>query len=119
MKCFVAMAFGKDETNQFYEDLVCRVLREKGITPVRVDRLEQNENIDDKIMDGLREATFVISDLTYTRPSVYFEAGYAEGRNVPVIYTVRRDHFVPRIDDPHGNMRIHFDLLMRNIIDWV
>jgi hypothetical protein len=32
------------------------------------------------------------ADLRYARPSVYFEAGYAE-RSVPVIYTVRRDHF--------------------------
>jgi hypothetical protein len=57
------------------------------------------------------------ADLTYSRPSVYFEAGYAQ-RVVPVIYTVRRDHFKFKADDPNGNLKVHFDLQMRNIIDW-
>ena len=117
MKCFIAMAFGREDADKVYDGLICSVLKERGITPVRVDRLEHNENIDDKMMEGLREADFVIADLTYARPSVYFEAGYAE-RQVPVIYTVRRDHLAPRHGDEFGNFRIHFDLLMRNVIDW-
>jgi len=117
MKCFVAMAFGKEDAGRVYDNLICPVLKERGIAPVRVDRLEHNENIDDKMMQALREADFVIADLTYARPSVYFEAGYAEP-NIPVIYTVRRDHLAPKAEDQLGNFRVHFDLLMRNIIDW-
>ncbi|MDO8137601.1 MAG: hypothetical protein Q6354_08175, partial [Candidatus Brocadiales bacterium] len=49
--------------------------------------------------------------------SVYFEAGFAQ-RDVPVIYTCRKDHFSPRADDSYGNFRVHFDLQMKNIIPW-
>jgi hypothetical protein len=55
--------------------------------------------------------------VTYARPSVYYEAGFAE-REIPVIYTVRRDHLALRVDDEFGVFRVHFDLLMKNLIDW-
>jgi hypothetical protein len=60
---------------------------------------------------------FAIADLTYARPSVYFEAGYAQ-RQVPVIYIARKDHFTPRLADEFGNYKVHFDLQMKNIIPW-
>jgi hypothetical protein len=82
-----------------------------------VDHIEHNDDIDDRMMAELDEAHFVIADLTYARPSVYYEAGYA-ARTVPVIYTARRDHLAPRADDPMGNYRVHFDLLMKNVIAW-
>lgn len=85
--------------------------------PVRVDREEHNDDIDDKIIQELEEASLVIADLTYARPSVYFEAGYAQ-RKIPVIYTCRSDHFRPKPDDRYGNFRVHFDLQMKNIIGW-
>lgn len=112
------MSFGREDADKVYDDLICPALGERGIEAVRVDRLEHNENIDVKMMAGLREAEFVISDLTYARPSVYFEAGFAEARELPVIYTCRRDHLAARADDEYGNFKIHFDLLMRNIIEW-
>lgn len=59
----------------------------------------------------------VIADLTYARPSVYFEAGYAQ-RAIPVIFTARSDHFREHDNDPNGNRHVHFDLKMRNIIAW-
>jgi hypothetical protein len=85
--------------------------------PIRVDRIEHNEDIDDKIIFEIERCDFALADLTYARPSVYFEAGYA-GRTVPVIYTCRRDHLRPRADDSYGNLRVHFDLQMKNIIPW-
>ena len=88
------------------------------MTPLRVDRVEHNEDIDKKIFESLDAADFVIADLTYARPSAYYEAGYAAGKSKPVIYIVRSDHFKARDNDPHGNFRVHFDLQMRNIIAW-
>jgi hypothetical protein len=68
-------------------------------------------------MELLQEADFCIADLTYARPSVYFEAGFA-GATKPVVYIARRDHFRARDNDPAGNQRVHFDLQMKNIIPW-
>ena len=117
LNCFVAMAFGHDDTDQLYDKALVPALAERGVKAIRVDRLEHNENIDDRIVTEIKAADFVLADLTYARPSVYYEAGFAE-RNGPVIYTIRRDHLAPRPDDPFGVFRLHFDLAMRNVIDW-
>jgi nucleoside 2-deoxyribosyltransferase len=117
LRCFVAMAFDCDDTDRIY--LVFeRLLRSMGITAVRVDRIEHNDDIDNRIIQEIEQADFVLADLTYARPSVYFEAGYAQ-RAIPVVYTCRRDHFRPRVDDPNGNVRVHFDLQMKNIVAWL
>jgi hypothetical protein len=68
-------------------------------------------------IDEIEKAHFLLADLTYARPSVYFEAGYGQ-RSVSVIYTARVDHFRARDGDPSGNLRVHFDLQMKNIITW-
>ena len=117
IKCFIAIAFGRDDTDQIYDSVIEPSLRKLSIDAIRVDRKEHNKNIDDVIIDELSKCDFVIADLTYSRPSVYYEAGYAE-RCIPVIYTCRNDHLKPKEDDLFGNLRIHFDLLMKNIIDW-
>jgi nucleoside 2-deoxyribosyltransferase len=111
------MAFGRDDTDALYDQIIAPTLRSMKVKPVRIDRVEHNDDIDDRIVQGLLEADFVLADLTYARPSVYFEAGFAQ-RNVPVIYTVRKDHFQSKTDDPYGNFRVHFDLQMKNIIGW-
>jgi hypothetical protein len=64
------------------------------------------------------QADFCIADLTYARPSVYYEAGYLTGSDKPVIFVARSDHFRARDSDPEGNLRVHFDLQMKNIIAW-
>ena len=116
LRCFVAMAFGRKDTDAIYT-VIGRTLKPLGVTLRRVDRIEHNENIDAKIIAELEAADLVIADLTYARPSVYFEAGYAQ-RAIPVVYTVRSDHFKESDDDLHGNRNVHFDLKMRNIVGW-
>lgn len=111
------MAFEHDDTDSIFEQMK-RTLGEVGVSLRRVDRIEHNDDIDDRMILEIKQADFVIADLTYARPSVYFEAGYAQGRPVPVVYTARKDHFRQRGDDSYENFRVHFDLQMRNIIAW-
>lgn len=113
-KCFLAMAFGHDDTDAVYERFISPLEKEFPIRVIRVDRKEHNREIDTVIMEELKDADLVIADLTYARPSVYYEAGFAE-RTAPVIYTVRRDHLHAKSGDP-DDVRVHFDLLMKNII---
>ena len=110
MKCFIASAFGHEDVDVIYDSCVVPTLRKLSVTPLRVDRVEHNEEIDNKIFELLDSSDFVIADLTYARPSVYYEAGYATGKPIPVIYTVKSDHFAKHIDDPYGNFRVHFDI---------
>ena len=117
LRCFVASAFGFDDVDRVYSKLIKPTLAPLGITVSRVDRVDHNDDIDNKIMELLDEADFCIADLTYARPSVYYEAGYAIAKK-PVIFISRKDHFKARDGDPAGNQRVHFDLQMKNIIPW-
>jgi hypothetical protein len=112
--CFIAMAFGNDDTDKYYEKLVLPVLKQNNITPVIINRHQSNDDLNLQIFEQLKKADFCIADLTYTRPSVYFEAGFAE-REIPVIYTVRKDHLDQGQPD---DKRVHFDLQMKPLIVW-
>lgn len=113
-RCFVAMAFGQGDTDVMYAGLYKRFKDRFKVR--RVDRINHNNDIDDQILAELKEADLAIADLTYARPSVYFEAGYAQGRPIPVIYTSRHDHVGKAATD--DARRVHFDLQMKNIITW-
>src|ERR1043165_4597510 len=117
LRCFIAIASGKVDTDNLYRDHIRPALLRHQVTPVLIEQQEQNDDIDDRIISELEICNFAIADLTYARPSVYFEAGYAQ-REVPVIYTCRDDHFKRRADDVPEHLRIHFDLQMKNIIRW-
>ena len=118
MKCFIASAFGHEDVDAIYDSCIVPTLRKLSVTPLRVDRVEHNEEIHNKIFELIDSSDFVIADLTYARPSAYYEAGYATGKSKPVIYTVKGDHFSARVDDLYGNFRVHFDIQMKNIISW-
>ena len=113
-RCFVAMAFDRYDTDAIYDNAIKTVLGKNGVTPIIINRREDNRDINHQIIDQLDRADFCIIDLTYTRPSVYFEAGYAQ-RQVEVIYTVRSDHL--KKNQPE-DLRVHFDLQMKPLIKW-
>lgn len=118
LKCFVASAFERDDVDEIFDEVIKPVLRGENMQAMRVDRVEHNDDIDDKILDLIDSCDFAIADLTHARPSVYYEAGRACGLGKPVIYMVRSDHLRPSPDDPAGNVKVHFDLQMKNIIAW-
>lgn len=116
--CFVASALGKRDVDHIYDKGIRPVLRQLRIRPMRVDRIEHNDDIDDKILALIQRSELCIADLTYARPSVYYEAGMIHGLSRPVVYIARSDHFRDKDSDPHGNVRVHFDLQMKNVIPW-
>lgn len=118
LTCFIASAFGQNDVDAIFKKAITPVLRQRGITPFRVDRVEHNDDIDDKILALIKTCDFCIADLTFARPSVYYEAGLVHGMNKPVIFLARADHFKPKKDDSSDNLRVHFDLQMKNIIKW-
>jgi nucleoside 2-deoxyribosyltransferase len=62
----------------------------------------------DKIIADIRKSALLVADLTEHRQGVYFEAGFALGLGVPVIWTCRDDH----------KDKIHFDTRQYNCIFW-
>jgi hypothetical protein len=117
MKCFIACAFGKEDVDTMYK-VIKSVLKSLNITAIRVDQIDHNKRIDQKIIELIDSCDFGIADLTYARPSVYYEAGRIHGLGRNVIFTCRNDHFKPKQDDEFGNFRVHFDLITENIVGW-
>jgi len=62
----------------------------------------------DEIIAEIRKSRFLIADFTGQRGGVYYESGYASGRDIPVIWTCRQDDI--------GSL--HFDIRQYNCIDW-
>ncbi|HUS50435.1 MAG TPA: hypothetical protein VMZ91_09740, partial [Candidatus Paceibacterota bacterium] len=86
ISCFVACAFGKDDVDEIYENAILPVLKLMEIKPYRVDQIEHNDDIDNKIIELISKCDICIADLTYARPSVYYEAGYFTGLGKSVIF---------------------------------
>ncbi len=106
-QAFVAMWFSQ-EMRPFWENGFRPALQQSGFTPLRIDLLEHNRKIDDQIIAEIKRSSLMIADFTGNRGGVYFEAGFALGLGLPVIWTCRKDH----IDD------LHFDTRQYNHIIW-
>jgi nucleoside 2-deoxyribosyltransferase len=108
---FVAMWFDKS-MDAPYEEGIDRGIRASGYRPLRIDRKEHLNKIDDEIIAEIRRSRFVVADFTSPtdrpRGGVYFEAGFALGLGLPVVWTCRKD----AIDS------VHFDTRQFNHITW-
>jgi hypothetical protein len=67
---------------------------------LRAERMKDHQGdyrITDRILTLIRSARLVVADLSYERPNVYFELGYARGLDKTVI-TMARTGTVPHFD---------------------
>lgn len=94
---FVAMPFS-EAFEDVYQFGIYGPVRACGYICERVDQSAFAGNIVERIQDGIRNAAFVIADLTDERPNVYLEVGFAWGIGRPVILIAR------------DGQRLHFDL---------
>jgi hypothetical protein len=88
---FVAMWFNP-QMNEAYENGFQPAIKDAGYNPLRVDRDDFNERIDDYIIAQIKRSCFLVADVTGHRQAVYFEAGFAMGLRIPVIFTCHKDH---------------------------
>jgi hypothetical protein len=87
---FMAMRFGDTELNRAVDHCFRPAVRRTGFE-LRILTDQQGAGlIDDQIRAALVSARFVVADLTHGNPGAYWEAGFADGRGLPVIYTCRR-----------------------------
>ncbi len=106
-RCFVAMSFSPT-LDEVWAEAIQPAIESSGFEPHRIDQTPHNERIDVKIMADIKESTFVVADVTEQKAGVYFEAGYAMGIGIPVIWSVRQD------DLPN----VHFDTRQYCHIVW-
>ncbi len=110
-QAFVAMWFDT-ELEDAWDNGIRKGIEDAGYTPVRIDEKEHNDKICDLIIAEIRRSRFVVADFTHgdtgARGGVYFEAGFAGGLGLDVIYTCRQDQ----------KDKIHFDTRQYNHILW-
>jgi len=106
-QAFVAMWFDPSMA-PVWRDGFRPALEDVGFRPLRMDALEYNEQIDDRIIAEMRRSGLLVADFTGNRGGVYFEAGFAMGLGIPVIWTCHTDH----VDV------LHFDTRQYNYIAW-
>lgn len=100
---FIMMAI--DPNEPILEDVkngIKEVFQEFGIDAISADEIEHEDAITDRILHEIRESEFLIADLTYERPNVYYEIGYAHARRKRVILYRRK------------GTALHFDVAHRN-----
>jgi nucleoside 2-deoxyribosyltransferase len=93
MKVFVAMSF-REEEEPALVDYYKAMERGANATKFpfilnRVDLVEGDYEISQKIMDEIDDCDIVITDLTLNSRNVYFELGYARGKMKKIIQTAR------------------------------
>ena len=104
---FVAMWFDDSMQDAYEKGFKAGILK-AGYDPVRIDGVEHAEKIDDRIIAEIRRSKFLVADFTGHRGGVYFEAGFALGLNLQVIWTCHKDDLKD----------LHFDIRQYNCIDW-
>jgi hypothetical protein len=103
---FVAMWFDPPLTLAYTDGIKPAIEDDCGYRPVRVDLEDtNNDDIVDEILAQIRGSRFVVADVTGHREGVYFEAGFAKGLGIPVIWTCRQKDFRDRraFDTEHYN----------------
>lgn len=102
---FCAMWFS-GEVAPLWTQVIEPAIRLAGYEPIRIDSKQHNGKIDDEIMASIRSARFVVADFTGNRGGVYYEAGFAHGLGLPVIFMCRQGD------------ELHFDVRQYNCIFW-
>lgn len=104
---FVAMWFA-EQMNDIYNNAIEPAIREAGYKPIRVDRIEHVNRIDDEIIGRIKASRFIVADFTGHRQGVYFEAGMMLGLGRTVIWMCKDEELTAS----------HFDTRQYNFINY-
>jgi nucleoside 2-deoxyribosyltransferase len=102
---FIAMKF-KDMDSVY--NTIYQAIDDAKFIPLRIDKKEHINQITSEIQYEISQSGLVVADATGQNQGVYFEAGYAMGLNIPVIWTCNEKEV----------NEIHFDIKQYNTILW-
>lgn len=106
-QAFVAMSFEDRHLPIYMEAIEPAILGAKYL-PYRIDQKEHIDKIDDKIFVEIKRSKFIVAEFTGQKHGVYFEAGYALGLGIPVIWVCKKANAE----------KLHFDIRQFNSIVW-
>ena len=94
--------------NTTYDNAIRPAVLDSGYQPIRLDRTEHVNRIDDEIIVQLRESRFVVADFTQHRAGMCFEAGFGLGLGKTVFWICSSDDL----------QNLHFDARQFNMIGY-
>jgi len=106
---FMAMEYNRTDLNIAFFHFQ-KAVAETGFDLRKLDDSLSAGLIDDQLRVKIRQAKFVISDLTYKNLGAYWEAGYAEGLEKQVIYLCEKSHWEEN--------KTHFDTNHHTTVIW-
>ena len=108
---FLAMEFDDPDLDPFVKDVVKPAVKEDiGYDLVDMRDRRRAGILDEIMRRRIRDAKFVIVDLTHDNSGAYWEAGYAEGLGKQVIYICEKKKFADK--------KTHFDTNHCTTIMW-
>lgn len=108
----MAMKFGDGELNAMIEDHFRAAIEETGFELRLLSDEPEAGLIDNRLRVEIRRSRLLIADLSHHNNGAYWEAGFAEGLGIPVIYTCKKSV----LEDE--NQKIHFDTRNQLIVPW-
>jgi len=109
-RCFVAMWFDAS-MGEVYDGAIEPAISDAGYEPLRIDRHEHVNRIDDEIIGQIKRSRFMVADFTGQRHGVYFEAGLMLGLGRSVVWMCRKEEL-----SKEGGL--HFDVRQYNFITY-
>jgi nucleoside 2-deoxyribosyltransferase len=106
-QAFVAISFS-ESMKKVWQKAIKPAINEAGYKACRIDVEKHTDKINAKNIAEIKNSLFVVAEVTEHNRVVYFDAGYAMGRNLPVIWCVRKD-------DLHN---VHFNTSQCNHVVW-
>lgn len=111
---FMAMKFNEEPILSIYNSLIKNVVKSTGFDIRKLDEEKRAGLIDDKLRVEIRRSKFLISDLTDHNNGAYWEAGYAEGLGIPVIYICEENVFKDKSKSTHFDTNHHLTVTWKN-----
>lgn len=106
----MAMQYGNPNHDQIYQKYFKDAVSQTGFDLRRLDENLAAGLIDNQLRVEIRNARFLLADLTNNNAGAYWEAGYAEGLGKPVIYLCEKNQF--------EEFKTHFDTNHHTTVVW-
>jgi hypothetical protein len=107
---FMALKFGDAILDDVLASAIKPAIRQMGYSLVDMRDVAQPGLIDNIMREKIRDAAFVLVDLTHDNSGAYWEAGYAEGLGKPVLYLCETTKF--------DEKKTHFDTNHCTTLTW-
>jgi nucleoside 2-deoxyribosyltransferase len=102
----MALSFKDHKLSEAEMTWLKAIYQDSEFDPNRADEIEHQDRITDLILSEIERCAMVIANLSYKRPNVYYEIGYAHAlKRRPILYR-------------KTGTKLHFDLSVHNVPEY-